>query len=183
MSDDDVAESYLAVQRTLTQRSFEHYEVSNFAKGGHYAQHNLAIWRGADFLGLGAGACGTLPSPQPKNTARLRYRNTQSIEGYLNSSHQWRATALDEVGPLLSEHEMISPATLLGERLLLGLRLAEGVDVAEAAAELGVPPWSEQRQRAVNRWVERGKLQRVGTRLLIPPSEFLHADAVIRDLL
>lgn len=37
---------------------YRHYEISNFARPGHEARHNLTYWRWRDYLGVGAGAHG-----------------------------------------------------------------------------------------------------------------------------
>lgn len=34
------------------------YEISNYAAGEFACRHNLAVWRGEDYTGLGEGACG-----------------------------------------------------------------------------------------------------------------------------
>ncbi len=46
LEDDIVARSFEAVSLALASAGFEHYEISNFAREGHYAEHNLAGWRG-----------------------------------------------------------------------------------------------------------------------------------------
>ena len=37
---------------------FGHYEISNYARPGQEARHNLGYWRGDEYLGLGCGAYG-----------------------------------------------------------------------------------------------------------------------------
>jgi oxygen-independent coproporphyrinogen-3 oxidase len=162
--EDVVAESFLALDASLGGAGFSHYEISNYAKDGHVAVHNLGYWRGHDYLGLGCGAWGTV--------SRVRYRNTPSIDRYLA-----------EPGALESEREPIDAETALRERILLGLRLDDGLDLASAARELGVEPWNPARRRAADRLIARGRLQRRDDHLRIPKNAWLHADGTIAELL
>lgn len=50
----------LVVER-MTEAGLERYEVSNFARPGHRAVHNEAVWRGGCYAGLGPGAHGYQP--------------------------------------------------------------------------------------------------------------------------
>jgi len=56
VDDDQSADFYERVCERLGAAGFEHYEISNFAKAGHGSQHNLAYWRGYDYVGVGPGA-------------------------------------------------------------------------------------------------------------------------------
>jgi oxygen-independent coproporphyrinogen-3 oxidase len=176
LEEDLVARSFDGVARALESAGFEHYEISNFARGGHYAEHNLAIWRGGAYLGLGTGAWGTVP----RAGGLLRYRNAPAPERYLAASG---SAALWEVSELVSDAEHIDAETALSERLMLGLRLAEGIELERAARETGARGWTPERERAATRLVQRGRLERDGDRLRIPKSAWLFADAVVRDLM
>ena len=44
----------------LKEMGLERYEISNYAVPGYECRHNLAVWRGEDYLGLGDGACGRI---------------------------------------------------------------------------------------------------------------------------
>ena len=44
----------------LRAMGLERYEISNYAVPGYECRHNLAVWRGEDYLGLGDGACGRI---------------------------------------------------------------------------------------------------------------------------
>lgn len=191
LADELIAESFVAVDETLRSLGFAHYEVSNYAREGHTARHNLGYWRGHDYLGLGVGAWGTVRL-DAREPARLRYRNTPSVERYLegwtglNPTPEARSLQASDPfseGPLLAERELIDPETALRERLLLGLRLEEGLDVDGAAAELGVTPWTPPRARARDRLLQVGRLEQAGGRLRIPPSQWLFADGIVAELL
>ncbi len=176
LDEDLVARSFETVAGALEGTGFSHYEISNFARDGDVAEHNLAIWRGGAYLGLGTGASGTVV----RGGTRVRYKNAPAIERYLDAS---RRAALWEVSELVADAEHIGPETALAERLLLGLRLAEGIDLGRAARELGVTVWTAERERATERLMKSGRLVRDGDWLRVPQSAWLFADGVVRELL
>jgi len=101
----------------LEQAGYAAYETSNFARPGAECLHNLRIWRGADFLGLGPSAVSTV--------AGTRWQNLCDTKAYVE--------CLARGGDPRRSHEQIGPAELRTERIALGLRLAEGIDGALAA--------------------------------------------------
>lgn len=176
LAEDLVARSFEVVGRALEDAGFEHYEISNFAREQHYAAHNLAIWRGQPYLGLGTGAWGTVP----RAGGLLRYRNAPAPERYLTAS----ATApLWEISELVSDAEAVDAETALRERLMLGLRLAEGIDLARAGRETGAAGFTREREQSADRLVRAGRLVREGDTLRIPKSAWLFADGVVRELM
>ena len=44
----------------LRAMGLERYEISNYAVPGYECRHNLAVWRGEDYIGIGDGACGRI---------------------------------------------------------------------------------------------------------------------------
>lgn len=179
LPDDAVADSFLQVDAALASEGFEHYEISNFARGGHYAIHNIGYWRGDEYLGIGAGAWGTIVTP----SGRVRYRNTPSPERYLDRNQPFGPLSTDHERGLIQQLEPIDGETALRERLLLGLRLSRGIDLDAMASELGVEPWPRERKRAADRLIARGRLAKQGTTLSIPASQWLLADDTIASLL
>ena len=176
LEESTVADSFQAVDETLERAGFEHYEISNFAREGHVSRHNLGYWRGYDYLGLGAGAWGTVTLPE----GRLRYRNSPSPERYQASSF----TTPFEPGPEgCAVVEPLDAETSLRERIMLGLRVAEGVDLAAAGAALGIDPLPPERKRALARLHDRGRVQWDGRRLWLPKEQWLFADGIISELL
>lgn len=167
--DGRVAEAFLAVDEALVASGLRHYEISNFAAPGEEARHNLGYWRGDPYLGLGCGAVGALEDDD--GAYATRYRNTTSPDLYVkvNGGDGRDADASDEV-------ERLSPETRLKERIMLGLRLAEGLDLAAAAAPLGVEPFTRERERDLRDLENRGRIVREGTVLRIPREAWLFTD-------
>ncbi len=95
------------------------YEISNFARTGFESQHNLAYWRGADYLGLGPSACSTIGS--------YRWRNVPDTKAY--------AERIARGDSVRGELEDLDTATRTKERIMFGLRMREGVARAEFGAD------------------------------------------------
>jgi oxygen-independent coproporphyrinogen-3 oxidase len=98
----------------LEGAGYRRYEVSNFALPGHGCRHNLAYWRGEDYLGIGAGAVSTVGAE--------RRTNPKTVEDYL-------AGRAPHVEPL-------ADTTRLWEKAMLGLRTSGGVDEEEVRSVL-----------------------------------------------
>jgi oxygen-independent coproporphyrinogen-3 oxidase len=114
---------YERVVEALTGAGYRWYETANFclepdlpAAGGRdlRARHNLAYWRGRDYLGVGVGAVSTV--------AGVRRTNRPGLAAYLGALREGRRPP--------SETETIDPQTSTRERLLLGLRLDEPLRMA-----------------------------------------------------
>ncbi len=102
----------------LARAGFFDYEISNFAMPGFESRHNLAYWRGADYLGLGPSACSTIGG--------LRWRNVPDTAAYVK-----RIARGDAVR---GEFEALDEATRAKERIMFGLRMREGVARDQFAA-------------------------------------------------
>ncbi|MDB4998787.1 MAG: hypothetical protein JWM74_6219 [Myxococcaceae bacterium] len=166
--DGRVADAFLAIDEELSGRGLRHYEISNYARPGEEARHNLAYWRGAEYLGLGCGAYGAF--------GRVRYRNAIDPARYVEATRVVRNDTIGEGDGLSISSEDLDGETLLRERIMLGLRIAEGIDIDANAAELGVEAWPEDRRRALERLEASGRVEREGSRLVIPPRAWLFAD-------
>lgn len=116
--EDRAAELYETTQTVLEEAGFDAYEVSNHACGpGARSLHNLHVWRGGDYLGLGPGAHGRLTMAGVR-TATVAHRKVYDyIEGVRRGT-PW------------SEEDPLQQAAAAEERLLLGLRTLEGAPVA-----------------------------------------------------
>jgi oxygen-independent coproporphyrinogen-3 oxidase len=169
--DGATAEAFLAINEALSERGFAHYEISNYARPGQEARHNIGYWRGEEYLGLGCGAYGFVLDARgasPDSPARgERWRNDPSPAAYVAGDPTSSAT-----------REPLDAPTLLRERIMLGLRTREGIDLDAAADDLGIEGggWTEERSRAAAALERRGRISRHGTRVAIPQAAWLWAD-------
>jgi oxygen-independent coproporphyrinogen-3 oxidase len=122
--DDAQADMGSALREVLTEAGFRRYEISNYARPGREARHNLLYWRGGGYLALGVGASGFARAPDGQGG--VRYSNKRAPDFYF---------ADIESGSLSEkEHEEIVADDVLLERLFTGLRLAEGLDLEDLDA-------------------------------------------------
>lgn len=179
LTEDLVAETYQLLHEQLTERGFEHYEISNYARPGQRSVHNEGYWRGHDYLGLGIGAVGTVTLGH----GRVRYKNHISVDRYLNAYGSDERVPARPFEQEVSELEQISPEISVTESILLGLRTREGIDLDYEGSRRGIDPWTEERRRAVEEFGSAGLLRRQGSRLTIPEPQWILADRIIRRLI
>ena len=174
-----VAESFLAIDEALGARGLAHYEISNYAKPGEEARHNLGYWRGEEYVGLGCAAYGMLRMNRGDAGGAhpgLRYRNAVDPRKYVEATRNVRNDRLGEGDGVSLSSEILDGTALLRERIMLGLRLAGGMDLSERARDAGVDPWTAERTREIDKLVARGRLLRDGDRLRIPRAAWLWTD-------
>jgi oxygen-independent coproporphyrinogen-3 oxidase len=180
LPDDAVAEAFTAVRAALEGRGFVHYEVSNYARPGHEARHNLGYWRGCDYVGLGCAAYGTVSG---EGGRARRYRNKTDPTKYMAAALGGGvAGGAESRAATEGSSEDLDAETRLRERIMLGLRVAEGFDLVASAEELGVVAWTKERRRAADRLVKKGQLAIEGGRLTVPHGAWLFADGVAAEL-
>ena len=110
---------YQTTQDVLELRGYEAYEVSNHARGEPgRSVHNLAYWRGWDYVGTGPGAHGRLTLDGTRTATRAATR----VADYI--------ARVAETGTGVHEWEKLTSRDAAIERLLLGLRSLEGVPIA-----------------------------------------------------
>ncbi len=115
LSDDGQADLWLEMGEALARGGFFHYEISNWARPGQEARHNVKYWKRAPTLGLGVSA--------HELWAGRRRANVSTLVRYIAELAAGRRPVAVDC-PVSAEEGA-------RERLVLGLRLSEGVAAAE----------------------------------------------------
>ncbi len=158
LPDDDLASDMLDhITAATAAAGLARYEVSAFARAGHRCVHNLNYWQFGDYLGIGAGAHGKLSFPA-RITRQVRWREPA----------MYTAKALQ--GNAVSNDNDVPADELPFEFMLNALRLKDGFDAGLFEERTGLP--GTVIQPALARAVERGLLQRDGSRLKPTPRGF-----------
>lgn len=165
--EDRSSDMFLMTQDTCEAAGLPAYEVSNHAREGEEARHNLIYWRLGDYAGIGPGAHGRL-----------------TLNG-----HRWATEAPKQPGAWLKlvedGHAAEVPRSLTAgedhatEYLLMSLRLAEGSD-PERFRRLAGRPLPPQK---ISDLIEAGLLRRDGGMIKATRNGRLLLNAILRELL
>lgn len=77
--EDEEADMLNALWSHLDGLGYEQYEVSAFARDGHYCAHNLVYWNLGQYIGLGPGAESSVGY-----SSIVSSRESESLDGYLS---------------------------------------------------------------------------------------------------
>ena len=147
-----------ALEAFLDERGYAAYEVSNWCRPGGECRHNLAVWEGRDYLGLGPAAHSHLAGERMARPASLDAWQVPLLAGRLPPLQR------DARGP--TERRL--------EDLLLGLRTRRGL-AADHPALAGAGP-------VLAELAGRGWARREGTRWRLTPAGWLRLDAILQRL-
>jgi len=162
LSDEEQADAWLEAGETLGARGFGHYEISNWARPGREARHNVKYWTRTPTLGLGVSA--------HEFWSDRRRANVSGLAQYVSRlGHGDRPVALDR--PVNAEEAA-------RERIVLGLRLATGIPAAE------IERWIVEEDDSLLRldyagWLEAGILRRENGRVAFTERGFLLSNEVL----
>ena len=125
MPDDDAtADMYEDAISILAAAGWDHYEIANWCREpGGYSRHNAVYWQHGDYLGIGAGAFGTINGKRVMNQLLPERYITDLANNVLPQSNT----------------ELLDETTARAESMMLGLRLLnDGVDTAGFAVRHGI---------------------------------------------
>ncbi|XOB97880.1 radical SAM family heme chaperone HemW [Deinococcota bacterium DY0809b] len=143
---DREAEAFAAARAVLGRTGMVRYEVSNFARPGEEARHNLAYWRMLEWGGLGPAASAHFLNPAGPGVAERRTNPPLP---------RWAAGEPPA-------RETIAPLEHAKEGLMMGLRLREGVDLAALARQSGLAGLDRALSPAAGRLEAEGLIERAG---------------------
>jgi oxygen-independent coproporphyrinogen III oxidase len=162
LSDDDQAEAWMEAGHLLAAQGFRHYEISNWARPGREARHNVKYWTRTPTLGLGVSA--------HELWGERRRANVSQIPQYVS--------ALTEGRRPLAIDRPVGYEEADRERIMLGLRLSAGIPASEIetwVAGSGDPLLSPD----YDSWLEAGILAREQDRVHFTERGFLVSNEVL----
>ncbi len=156
--EDTVADLYLFMSKYLQDNGFEHYEISNFAKKGFRAVHNLKYWEQKEYLGLGPAAHSYL------NGKRFYFE--RNLKGYLTSP----TPIFDGEGGSREEYVMLK------------LRLCDGLNFDDYETKFHIP-FSKQAYNKVKSFENMGLVCYKPNGFALSTQGFLVSNAIISEII
>lgn len=168
--EEDELAMYETAIATLADAGYRHYEISNFARQGREARHNLAYWTWRDYLGVGAGAHGFSRLGSGCGPWGERYANRRLPADYMSARD----------GAWADTRELIGRSAAMSEFVMLGLRLIDGFATSAFQATFDCDfagAFEEYRDLR-----DRGFLEHAGGRVRLTHEGLMLADSVISRL-
>jgi oxygen-independent coproporphyrinogen III oxidase len=163
MDEQQSAEQFILLMDAMQTQSFEHYEISNFCKPGHYSRHNSNYWKGVKYLGIGPSAHSYNGETRQWNVAN----NAKYIQGL-------------EKAEIPAESEQLTETDRLNEYIMTSLRTMWGLDLNKlntiAAASAG------QLNIAAQRYFDNGWIEQKDDIIYLTQTGKLYADNIASGL-
>lgn len=163
--DEDLAtEHFEMLMRSASANQFEHYEISNFARGGKYSVHNTSYWQNKPYLGIG-------PSAHSFNGISRQWNVAANATYVLNIA----------AGKIPAESETLSLTNRHNEYLMTGLRTMWGVDLNVLQQDFG-PRVANDFLEGTQRYISDGLMERQQHRFFLTTKGKLLADRIASEL-
>lgn len=165
LNEEQSAEQMLMLMDTLTAAGYDHYEISNFAKPGKYAQHNSNYWKGKHYLGIGPSAHSFNGNSRSWNIA--------------NNALYTKALLSKE---LAQETETLSKDDQFNEYVMTSLRTIWGIDQQYIIRTFG-SDYNNELLKNIQPYLENGEVHvsKEQTITLTPKGKLI-ADQIASDL-
>jgi len=147
----------------MATHGFEHYEISNFCKPGHYSRHNANYWRGVKYLGIGPSAHAYNGDTRQWNIAN----NARYIQSIQNNN-------------IPAEVEELTEENRLNEYIMTSLRTMWGLDLDKLNAI--APASATVLLKAADSYFDRGWITQKEKSIYLSQTGKLYADSIAADL-
>ena len=159
VSEENTIRQYEILCEMTENQGFEHYEISNFARTGHYSKHNTIYWKGEKYLGLGPSA--------------------HSLDGV---SRQWNvASVKDYCANYSFEKEELTLDDRYNEYIMTSLRTMWGVDVAFIRSSFG-DQYAKKFKNEIKRYISEDKIYQKDEKYILNDNGMLFADGIAAEL-
>lgn len=168
-SESTAVEIYSRYCTTMNASGYTHYEISNYARPDMEARHNSSYWNYTPYLGLGASAHSF--------DGLTRRANPCNIKKYIAGIEQCYRMA---ASPLPAKAETETDKNRLNDYIITSLRTSYGLDI-DFVKRIFNPALTSELLDNIQK--AGSLLYTKENRVRIPESDWLTADAILRELI
>ncbi|MGN0844782.1 MAG: radical SAM family heme chaperone HemW [Kiritimatiellia bacterium] len=114
LDDDSLLDGIARAEVLLSEAGYLRYELSNYAKDGAFCRHNLAVWRGRDYIGIGPAACSREGFERRANAACFEEWKDAVLRGELPPAEVTRYTREEDESERFATRVRLAAWTLEG---------------------------------------------------------------------
>lgn len=165
VDDDTMNRMYLLLLKTMQQKGFEAYEISNFAKPGFKSKHNTSYWKQQPYIGVGPSA-----------------------HSYDIKSRQWNISSIQKYISLINknlpffEKEELSIYDKYNDYIMVSLRTNDGLDMNTLEAYFG-EELKEYCLKNIKSFVENKKIEIIDEKLRLTQKGIMISNLIIMELI
>jgi len=163
MNEEQSSEQFIQLMEAMEMQGFEHYEISNFCKPGHYSRHNTNYWKGVKYLGIG-------PSAHSYDGEKRQW-NIANNARYIQAIEKKTIPAETEI---LTEENRLNEYVMTSLRTQWGLNLDQLNTIAKGA--------SEQLLKEAEEFLEKDWIIQKDLNIYLTQTGKLYADHIASEL-
>ncbi|MCF8379901.1 MAG: radical SAM family heme chaperone HemW [Bacteroidales bacterium] len=164
IEEDSSLEQFKYLIERTRKEGFQHYEISNFAREGHFSEHNKNYWKGIPYAGVGPAA--------HSYDGTARYWNISSVQKYISESKS------DSFN--YSEKEMLGVNDRYNEYIMVSLRTMWGINTDKIKQSFG-EDYVRYTEDIASGFYKKELLTKKGNDIRITSRGIFLADQIIRE--
>ncbi len=163
MNEQQSAAQFMVLMQAMTDHGFEHYEISNFCKPGHYSRHNSNYWQGVKYLGIG-------PSAHSYNGETRQW----------NIANNAKYTKAINIAKIPAETEILTEENRLNEYIMTSIRTMWGLDLNRLNAI--AKGSADELMKTTGEYFDKEWITQKDNSLVLTPTGKLYADHIAAGL-
>lgn len=154
---------YQRTKQLLSEKGYERYEISNYAKKGCESRHNTRYWVRKAYVGFGLGASSMV--------ADRRWSNTGEMADYLEAKIEKK-----------EDFHILTQEECMEEYMFLGLRMVKGVS-EKRFFDLFGKQMEEVYGKVIQKWKKEGFLQKEEGRVYLTDKGIDVSNVILAEFL
>lgn len=159
-SEDEYADMYEIICKSLLEAGYKQYELSNFSLPGYESKHNIKYWTCGEYIGIGLGASSYYKEK--------RYTRTFDFDKYLQSLEN-------------SEEYELSKEDKMSEYMFLSLRLTNRGAIKKEFTSYFGKDITDVFPNEIQKHVKTGMILDLDDRYVLSPKAYYISNSVLCD--